>query len=126
MKTRNKLYDKSRLRLLCLLTALLGLLGAGQIWAENGTTSGTSSTRRDAVVGGIAANIGGGQADNLYFGTYQQSSDGNGGYNIDPIKWRVLENAEGQLFLISDQNLDVFQYHTDWEEITWERSTMRS
>lgn len=126
MKTRNRLYYKSRLRLLCLLTALLGLLGAGQIWAENGTTSGTSSTRRDAVVGGIAANIGGGQADNLYFGTYQQSSDGNGGYNIDPIKWRVLENAEGQLFLISDQNLDVFQYHTDWEEITWERSTMRS
>lgn len=126
MKTRNKLYDKSRLRLLCLLTALLGLLGAGQIWAENGTTSGTSSTHRGAVVGGTAANIGGGQADNLYFGTYQQSSDGNGGYNIDPIKWRVLENAGGQLFLLSDQNLDVFQYHTDWESITWERSTMRS
>ena len=126
MKTRNKLYDKSRLRLLCLLTALLGLLGAGQIWAENGTTSGTSSTRRDAVVGGIAANIGGGQADNLYFGTYQQSSDGNGGYNTDPIKWRVLENADGQLFLVSDQNLDVFQYHTDNESVTWEESTMRS
>lgn len=126
MKTRNKLYDKSRLRLLCLLTALLGLFGAGQTWAGTPTTSGTSSTHRGAVVGGTAANIGGGQADNLYFGTYQQSSDGNGGYNIDPIKWRVLENAEGQLFLISDQNLDVFQYHTDWEEITWERSTMRS
>ena len=31
MKTRNKLYDKSRLRLLCLLTALLGLFGAGQL-----------------------------------------------------------------------------------------------
>ena len=93
---------------------------------NGGTTSGTSSTHRGAVVGGTAANIGGGQADNLYFGTYQQSSGGNGGYNIDPIKWRVLENADGQLFLISDQNLDVFQYHTDWEEITWERSTMRS
>ena len=93
---------------------------------NGGITSGTSSTHRGAVVGGTAANIGGGQADNLYFGTYQQSSGGNGGYNIDPIKWRVLENADGQLFLISDQNLDVFQYHTDWEEITWERSTMRS
>lgn len=126
MKTRNKLYDKSRLRLLCLLTALLGLFGAGQIWAENGITSGTSSTHRGAVVGGIAANIGGGQADNLYFGTYQQSSDANGGYNIDPIKWRVLENAEGQLFLISDQNLDVFQYHTDRVNVTWKTSTMRS
>lgn len=38
MKTRNKLYDKSRLRLLCLLTALLGLFDAGQTWAGNPTT----------------------------------------------------------------------------------------
>ena len=38
MKTRNRLYDKSRLRLLCLLTALLGLFGAGQTWAGNPTT----------------------------------------------------------------------------------------
>lgn len=38
MKTRNRLYDKSRLRLLCLLTALLGLFGAGQIWAGTPTT----------------------------------------------------------------------------------------
>ena len=72
-----------------------------------------------------AANIGG-QADNLYFGTYQQSSDGNGGYNTDPIKWRVLENADGQLFLLSDQNLDVFEYHKENESVTWEKSTMRS
>lgn len=126
MKTRNRLYDKSRLRLLCLLTALLGLFGAGQTWAANGTTSGMSSTHRGAVVGGTAANISGGQADNIYFGTYQQSSDGSGGYNTDPIKWRVLENADGQLFLLSDQNLDVFQYHTDRESVTWEKSTMRS
>ena len=34
MKTRNRLYDKSRLRLFCLLTALLGLFGAGQTWAQ--------------------------------------------------------------------------------------------
>ena len=45
------------------------------------------------VDSGTAANISGGQADNIYFGTYQQSSDGSGGYNTDPIKWRVLENA---------------------------------
>ena len=125
MKTRNKLYDKSRLRLLCLLTALLGLFGAGQ-WAGTPTTSGTSSTHRGAVVGGTAANIGGRQADNLYFGTYQQSSGGNGGYNIDPIKWRVLENADGQLFLLSDQNLDVKPYNSSSTSITWEKSTIRS
>lgn len=38
MKTRNKLYDKSRLRLLCLLTALFGLFGAGQTWAQTKPT----------------------------------------------------------------------------------------
>lgn len=39
MKTRNRLYDKSRLRLLCLLTALLGIFGAGQTWAANDPTT---------------------------------------------------------------------------------------
>ena len=38
----------------------------------------------------------------------------------------MLENAGGKLFLLSDQNLDVFQYHTDDESVTWEKSTMRS
>lgn len=78
------------------------------------------------VDSGTAANIGGGQADNIYFGTYQQSSDGSVGYNTNPIKWRVLSNASGQLFLLSDQNLDVFQYHVDYESVTWATSTMRS
>ena len=101
------------------------------------------------VDSGTVANISGGQADNIYFGTYQQSSagstepDGTEGvdwiksdtankngqdpyYYIDPVKWRVLENADGQLFLLSDQNLDVFQYHTEEEDVTWETSTMRS
>ena len=34
------------------------------------------------VDSGTAANIGGGQADSIYFGTYKQSSDGNNGYNV--------------------------------------------
>lgn len=69
-----------------------------------------------------AGNIGGGQADNIYFGTYYQSNDST----KEPVKWRVLSNANEQLFLLSDQNLDVFQYHTEKESVTWERSTMRS
>ena len=69
-----------------------------------------------------AGNIGGGQADNIYFGTYYQSNDST----KEPVKWRVLSNANRQLFLLSDQNLDVFQYHTEKESVTWERSTMRS
>lgn len=109
------------LSILCVLALCLGLLPSAAFAA--GTDTGKAIQLADS---GTAANIGGGQADNIYFGTYQQSSDGNGGYNIDPIKWRGLENAGGQLFLLSDQNLDVFQYHTDWESITWENSTMRS
>ena len=69
-----------------------------------------------------AGNIGGGQADNIYFGTYYQSNDST----KEPVKWRVLSNANRQLFLLSDQNLDVFQYHTEQEDVTWETSTMRS
>lgn len=69
-----------------------------------------------------AGNIGGGQADNVYFGNYYQSNDST----KEPVKWRVLANANGQLFLLSDQNLDVFQYHTELETVTWETSTMRS
>lgn len=76
MKTRNKLYDKSRLRLLCLLTALLGLFGAGQTWAGNPT---------NLTVGGTSVLNGGywktnadgtlteGSADN-----YNVHYDGNG------------------------------------------------
>lgn len=78
------------------------------------------------VDSGAAANISGGQADSVYFGTYQQSGDGSGGYHADPIKWRVLKNAGSELFLLSDQNLDVFKYHKKRERVTWETSTMRS
>ena len=77
------------------------------------------------VDSGTAANIGGGQADNIYFGTYQQSSDGNSGYNTDPIKWRVLSmngnsgtysdgtetvDANNAMFLLSDGLLGTGNY----------------
>ena len=71
---------------------------------------------------GSAGNLGGGQADNVYFGNYYQSNNST----TEPVKWRVLSNTGGQLFLLSDQNLDVFQYHTEEETVTWETSTMRS
>lgn len=74
------------------------------------------------VSDGVAGNISGGQADNIYFGTYYQSNDST----KEPVKWRVLSSGNQQLFLLSDQNLDVFQYHTEEENVTWETSTMRS
>ena len=107
MKPKSKL-----LSLLLTICLVVGLMPTAAFAA--GTDTGKAIQLVDS---GTAANIGGGQADNIYFGTYQQSSDGSGGYNTDPIKWRVLENADGQLFLLSDQNLDVFQYHTDQQAL---------
>lgn len=80
------------------------------------------------VTSGAAANITGAQKSNVYFGTYQQSSDGRGGYNVEPIKWRVLENdaTAGELFLLADQNLDGRQYHKEIAvDVTWETCTTR-
>ena len=110
-----------------ILSLLLAICLVAGIIPTTALAAGTDTGKAIQLVdSGTAANIGGKQADNIYFGTYQQSSDGSGGYNVDPIKWRVLSNANGQLFLLSDQNLDVFQYHTEQENVTWETSTMRS
>lgn len=71
MKTRNKLYDKSRLRLLCLLTVLLGLFGAGQTWAGNPTT---------LTVGGTNVLGGGCWTTDAESGTLTEASADN--YNV--------------------------------------------
>lgn len=115
---------KPKRRVLSLLLAVCLVVGLMPTVAfATGSDTGKAIQLVDS---GTAANIGGKQADNIYFGTYNQSRNGSGGYNTDPIKWRVLSNASGQLFLLSDQNLDVFQYHTESEDVTWETSTMRS
>ena len=78
------------------------------------------------VSGGVANNIEGAQKSNVYFGTYPQSK-GENGFNQDPIKWRVLSNSGGKLFLLSDKNLDVVQYHFIKKvAVTWEGSSIRS
>lgn len=79
MKTRNKLYDKSRLRLLCLLTALLGLFGAGQTWAGNPTTLTVGGT--DVLNGGYwttDAESGTLTPDGASADNYNVHYDGNG------------------------------------------------
>lgn len=81
------------------------------------------------VDNGFASGIIGGQISNIYFGTYKQSSDGA----EEPVKWRVLEVKSdpvgipnGDLFLLSDQNLDSKKYNNKFASITWEYSTIRS
>ena len=109
MKTKRQII--SLLLTVCLVAGLMPM-SAIPAFAE-----GTDKT----IMPG-ASQIAGAQHESIYFGTYMQSSASS----KDPIKWRVLQNADNKLFLLSDQNLDVFQYHTDRESVTWERSTMRS
>ena len=83
------------------------------------------------VTGGAAANIAGAQGNSVWFGAYPQSSDGQGGFNVDPIKWRVLSNADGKLLVISDRVLDVMPYDTKIyyqsdESKSWEESSIRA
>lgn len=87
-------------------------------WQSTGSTG--KAIRTDT------SHIEGGQASSVYFGHYLQSSDGNGSFNSDPIKWRVLSNADGRLFLLSDQNLSAQAYYPLYTDITWEESTIRS
>ena len=109
---------------LCAVMVLCSVVVGGMFANADTNTSKAIQLVKD----GAAANISGGQASNIYFGTYKQSSDGNNGFNTDPIKWRVLANntSSKQLFLLSDQGLDAVQYHTEAEDVTWEKSTIRS
>lgn len=115
MKQKNKIIS-----LLLAICLVIGLMPTAAF-----ATGADTGKAIQLVDSGTAANIKGGQGSNIYFGTYQQSKNGSG-YNSDPIKWRALSNANGELFLLSDQNLDVFLYHVDSEGVTWEKSTMRS
>jgi hypothetical protein len=47
--------------------------------------------------------------DVITFGTYPQTS---GGTDRTPIKWRVLENSGGELFVLSESILDCKRYYT--------------
>ena len=76
------------------------------------------------VKDGRAANILGAQQSKIWFGSYKQSGSKTDGYSVDPVKWRVLSNADGKLFLLSDQNLDVFFYHERYRPTTWETCDM--
>ena len=56
--------------------------------------------------------IRGGQASNIYFGTYPQSSDGEGGYSDEPIKWRVLDKYSDYYSEVLVPNAEAFDDRT--------------
>lgn len=73
-----------------------------------------------------AGDISGAQASSVYFGKYEQSSNGTDGYITEPIKWRVLSNSGSQLFLLADQNLDRKQYNNTNTSVKWELCDLRT
>ena len=65
--------------------------------------------------------------DCVWFGHYPQSLDGKGGFNNDPIKWRVLSVDGNEALLLADKNLHGgIPYNGTYTEVTWENCTMRS
>lgn len=73
----------------------------------------TKKTKNISIVeNDIAADIAGSQLSNVYFGNYKQSSDGKGDFKTEPVKWRVLDNGDGKLMLLSDRNLDCRQFRS--------------
>ena len=49
-----------------------------------------------------------------------------GYFKYEPIKWRVLQSENGEVFLLSDVILDRQPYNENYEDITWEESSLRT
>lgn len=75
-----------------------------------------------AIMSG-ASHLKGTQGSNVYYGNYYQSD--TSGQTKEPVKWQVLKNADGRLFLLADQNLDVQRYHKEFVDVTWENCDLR-
>ena len=54
---------------------------------------------------------------------YHKTEEGY--FKYEPIKWRVLQSENGEAFLLSDVILDNQVYNADFEDITWEESSLR-
>ncbi len=62
--------------------------------------------------------------DVVIFGTYEQDNNAENGK--EEIKWLVLERRDNQMLLISKYALDCQKYNSKYEDITWEKCTLRS
>ena len=47
-------------------------------------------------------------------------------FKYEPIKWRVLNRNGNDAFLLADVALDDQKYNTNYEDVTWETSGIRS
>lgn len=102
------------------LSALLCIAGCLSFIPQMALTACAAGTGKNLqlVMGNSAPNIAGAQASSVYMGNYSPTSS-----SPEPVKWRVLQNAGGQLFLLADQNLDQQMY--SWNHNPWKDSDIR-
>lgn len=60
----------------------------------------------------------------VFFGSYEQDNVTENG--TEAIEWIVLDEKDGNLLLVSRLNLDVYNFHNEYVEITWENSDLRA
>ena len=110
-----------------ILSILLCLCMAACMLPTAAFAAGAENDKAIQLVGsGTAANISGGQNDNIYFGTWDE----------EPIKWRVLDDqtntGESGLFLLSDALLgtgrygDVYFDNSGNTSNAWQSSTAKT
>lgn len=71
---------------------------------------------------GLDDTLTGKQTSFIYLGEYEQDNKENG---KEPVCWRVLENKNGNLFLLSDKNIDTMQYNRQAANVSWESCSLR-
>lgn len=59
----------------------------------------------------------------IYIGEYEQNNDTSDGRDV--IEWIVLDKQEDKLLVISRYGLDCQVYYTEYEDTSWETSTLR-
>ena len=62
--------------------------------------------------------------DTISFGSYEQNNIHDDG--SEPIQWLVLAKDSNKLLLISTQLLDIYQYNSNENSVTWEDCTLRA
>ena len=85
------------------------------------------AAQRKSITLGTTA-LEGVQKSSVRFGSYKQSSDGSGGFQTEPVRWRVLRRSEGLVWLLSDKILDTYYYHSEdgwYHDVYWQDTLMK-
>ena len=64
-------------------------------------------------------------SDNLsiIFGSYEQDNNLDNG--AEPLEWNVIKEEDGKVLLICKYGIEVMQYHTSEDDVTWETCSLR-